>query len=143
MDPNPIRKDARNARRGRALGPSAACLFCDYRNPHGLVRTNRSLLEAHHVCGKANDADLTVVLCRNCHAEVTEGQRTAGVSFGTPPTLLHQFLAALASLAVFLLDLGKRVLVWVGALERFLERLDRELPMWRTWPEAQLWGGAL
>jgi hypothetical protein len=142
MIPNPIRSDARKAQRGRTLGPNAACILCGYRNPDALLRVRRSLLENHHVCAKANDAELTVVLCRNCHGEVTEGQRITGVSFEAPPSLLHQFMAALASLAVFLLDLGNRMLIWAGALEGLLARLDRELPNWRIWPEAQPWGGA-
>jgi hypothetical protein len=141
MDPNPIRTDARRARRERTLGPGAACALCGYANPDGLLRVKCSLLEAHHVCARANDPELTVVLCRNCHAEVTEGQRAAGVSFGAPPTVLHQFVAALASLAVFLLDLGQRLAAWSEALAALVPKLDLALPEWRSWPEAQLWRG--
>ncbi|MFN8675492.1 MAG: hypothetical protein U0Z70_03850 [Thermomicrobiales bacterium] len=137
-----MKSDARRAQRSRTLGPNAACVLCGYRNPEALLQRPCALLEAHHVCARANDPELTVILCRNCHAEVTERQRIAGVSFGTPATLLHQLLAALVSLAVFLLDLGQRMQTWTVALQAFLVRLDQELPTWRTWPEAQPWGGA-
>lgn len=143
MDPNPIRNDARKAQRGRSLGAHAACALCGYANPEALIRVRRSLLEHHHVCAKANDPELTVVLCRNCHAEVTEGQRVAGVRFGAPATVLHQFTAALASLAVFVWALGGRFADWATAFTAFIARLDQELPSWRSWPEAQPWRGAL
>ncbi len=40
----------------------------------------RRFLEAHHVLGLANDPDLTLALCFNCHALITEWLHQAGVS---------------------------------------------------------------
>jgi len=142
MTPDPIRTDARNAARDRRHGSDAACGLCGYRNPDALVRVNRTLLEAHHVFGRANDAELTVPLCRNCHAETTEAQLAAGVRFSQPPTLLHQLASALASLAGLLVALGDRFAFWAAALAALLGKLDHEMPAWRSWPEAQPWRGA-
>jgi hypothetical protein len=142
MDPNPIRTDARRARRTRILGPDAACALCGYLTPEALIPMKRTLLEAHHVCTRDNDPDLTVPLCRNCHAEMTEAQRAAGVCFASPPTLLHQLASALASLAAMFAAIGDRFAFWAAALATLVATLDREVPAWRSWPDAQPWRGA-
>jgi hypothetical protein len=33
---------------------------------------SRTLLERHHTFGRKRNSETTVVLCRNCHAEITE-----------------------------------------------------------------------
>ena len=43
------------------------------------MRVARTLLEAHHLSGRKRDRELTVVLCRNCHGEITEELRRAGI----------------------------------------------------------------
>ena len=84
MTPDPIRTDARRARRVRALAPDAACVLCCVTTLEALIAADRTLLEAHHACGRANDPALTVPVCRNCHAVLTEGQRAAGASLAQP-----------------------------------------------------------
>ena len=141
MTPDPIRTDARKARQNRRYGYGAACSICGNRSPEALVGMKRSLLEEHHVCTRANDPAFTVPLCRNCHAEITEGQRAAGVDFALPPTLVHQLASTLASLAALFTTLADRFGFWAAALSMFLLKLDREVPVWRSWPEAQPWRG--
>lgn len=66
-------------RRIERLGDDCACALCGYRNPFALIVVSRTLLEAHHVFGRKRDSESTVVLCRNCHAEITELIRRAGI----------------------------------------------------------------
>jgi hypothetical protein len=105
-----------------------------------LIPVRRRFLDDHHVCGRANDDALTVPVCRNCHAILTEGQRTAGLDFGTPPTLLHQLAAILVGLFTFLHDLSTRGLIWIDGLRAFIAALDRNYPAWRQMPEARAIG---
>lgn len=141
--PDPIRTDARRTRRARRIGPDAACARCGLATPETLIAADRSILEAHHVCGRANDSGLTVPLCRNCHAVATEGQRAAGATFAAPPTVLHQIAAALASFFAFLADLAERGMAWAGALASLSTELDAAYPAWRDLPAARaLRGGA-
>ena len=78
---HPLRTALRKARRLEALGESEPmCIVCGREDPMQLRPEKRTLLEQHHPLGKSNDPDLTVPLCLNCHAEVTERLRQAGVS---------------------------------------------------------------
>lgn len=140
MIPDPIKTDARRARRARVFGPGAACARCGIATPETLVAANRTILEAHHAWGRANDGALMVPVCRNCHAILTEGQRAAGASLGPPPTLLHQIAAALASFFAFLRDVGDRGVAWVAALSDLIADLDRAFPAWRDLPSARTQG---
>jgi hypothetical protein len=74
-----IGREVRRARRERDLGENPVCI-CGYSNPYSLMRGKRRLLENHHLFGKANDPDAIVILCRNCHGEITEANRDAGIS---------------------------------------------------------------
>lgn len=142
MSINPITTAARLARRDRRFDGPAACVRCGISEPETLVPVRRSLLEAHHVCGRANDGALTVPVCRNCHAVLTEGQRAAGVTFALPPTLLHQIAAALESFFAFLYELCERGMDWVAALSGLIENLDSDYPEWRQLPNARALGVA-
>lgn len=137
--PDPIRTDARRTRRACRFGPDAACARCGLTTPETLTAVDRSILEAHHVCGRANDG-LTVPVCRNCHAVLTEGQRAAGATFAAPPTVLHQIAAALASFFAFLADLAERGMAWAGALSALSAELDDAYPAWRSLPSARALG---
>ena len=64
---------------------------------------------------RANDGDFTVPLCRNCHAEVTEGYRDAAVSANRPPLRLHKLVAVLRSLGAFLIALGQKCASFAGS----------------------------
>ena len=94
---DPIGNDHRRVKREDRLGPDRICIDCGYARPEGL----RPLLEAHHVMGRANDPALTILLCRNCHAEITEDYRVHGVSMAPPVNALTRAIASLGALAIF------------------------------------------
>jgi hypothetical protein len=140
MTADPIKTAARRARREQRLGSDAACTLCGLTTPDALIAVRRALLEVHHVCGRANDADLTVPVCRNCHAVLTEGQRASSVSLTYPPTILHQVAAALASFFTFLHHIAERGMAWSDALSRLITELDSAFPAWRELPSARALG---
>jgi len=140
MSADPIGTAARQARRERRFGSGTACVRCGITTPETLVPVKRRFLEAHHVCGRANDAGLTVPVCRNCHAILTERQQAAGVTFALPPTALHQIVAALASYFVFQHAMSERGMDWVAALAGLIADLDTAYPEWRSLPNARALG---
>ena len=142
MNANPMATAARRARRERRFGLDAACVRCGITTSESLTPMKRSLLEDHQVCGQAHDEALTVPVCPNCHAILTEGQRSAGVIFDAPPALLHQLAAALASLYAMLHDLSERGMEWAHALSELITDLDTSFPAWRNLPNANAIGGA-
>ncbi len=133
--PDPLKSAARTAARAKKLGPDAACALCWTTTPAALTAVNRTLLERHHVAVRANDPELTVPLCRNCHVTVTERQREVGAVLTPPSTILHQVAAALASLAAFFLSLGERCAAWAAALSGAIAGLDANYAGWqeRLW----------
>ena len=127
-----IANEARRAKRERLLGEDPACVYCGLKNIDALFPMARSILEAHHIVGRANDNVLTVPACRNCHAELTEGYRDAGVPLNHPPTLLHKIAAVLLAIGAMLQALGAKCAEWGAELLRWIERLDASLPGWRA-----------
>lgn len=140
MTANPMNAAARHARRERRFNPDTACVRCGITTPETLVPVKRRFLEAHHVCGQAHDDALTVPVCRNCHAVLTEAQHAAGVVFQAPPTILHQLASALASLFAMLHELCERGMTWTDALSRLASELDTAFPTWRELPSARALG---
>lgn len=69
----PSRNPARDARRKIELSERLAnerpvCIYCGCAEPALLRRVSRPFLEKHHPLGRNHDPDLTVFVCRNCHA---------------------------------------------------------------------------
>jgi len=100
MDRDPNRTALRAARRldrlHKRLGYCpAGCIFCPYANPMFLIvvtlewlkahKVPRSVLQEHHLWGRKHDPKLTVPLCPNCHAEITEGYRQEDVRMRPEP----------------------------------------------------------
>ena len=136
--PSPINADRRRARKLRDLPPDAACAWCGMTTPEALILAKRSLLELDHASGKANDPDLLVPLCKNCHAVRTAHQHDQRVDLdhGDGRSVLARQAGALQSQAAFFRDLAdaqERHAEQLVALER---ALDRERPGWRALPEA-------
>jgi NMD protein affecting ribosome stability and mRNA decay len=130
---DPIGDDVRKLRRARRLGTEAVCVLCGEENPVELRQAGRSLLEAHHPGGSANDARLTVVVCRNCHAVLTEAGRISGVELGRSEArhLLERLEAVLRGQADFDELRARRQRAWADALAAEARRLDRDFPDWR------------
>jgi hypothetical protein len=93
----------------------------------------RLSLEDHHLFGRDLDPDLTVPLCRNCHAAVHALLRDVGVDFRRleMPTVLHRVLAMLRILAAFFQQLATSLSHEADRLALLIGRLDLELPDWR------------
>jgi hypothetical protein len=117
MDKDPIRTAARLRRRLQHLGPCPyICRLCGYSNPWALTVVSTDFLELHHVAIGIHDSELTVLLCRNCHAEVTENLRQGRISMGPAVNEVERVAIMLEALAIFLEAL-------VTALRRWAELL--------------------
>jgi hypothetical protein len=130
METNPAKNDARKARRRRKLKGAEACALCGEEDLATLVdpdKCKRSMLNVHHVAGKASSDDLTVTLCRNCHAKQTEAHRDVGLDASRPETLLHQLVSILRGLGQFLMAAGEvllQIALEIGSRLREGEPLD-------------------
>ena len=133
---DPIASETRRAKRERLLGENPACVLCGLTAIESLRAVERSVLEAHHIVGEANDDELTVPLCRNCHALISERERDAGVPRKRPATVLHKLLAVFRAFAVMFAALAQKCAAWAEALRGLIERLDAACPEWRAFEEA-------
>jgi hypothetical protein len=136
--PDPIKNDRRRARRQAALPADACCVLCPESAPEALLMVERSLLEAHHPLGEGIAPELTVPLCRNCHAAQTEAQLAVGVEFHRSERSLLATVASVAcALGVFLQALAERLLAWAQQLRQLESTLDQRFAGWRELPEAR------
>jgi hypothetical protein len=136
--PDPIKNDRRRARRQAALPADACCVLCPESAPEALMMVDRSLLEAHHPLGEGIAPELTVPLCRNCHAAQTEAQTAVGVELRRNERSLLGTIASVAcALGVFLQALAERLLAWGQQLVELESALDRNFADWRQFPEAR------
>lgn len=136
MEPKSVGTQVRQARQKRRAGPNAVCVLCGIANPEQLTRVRRSLVEHHHPVGRANDDGLTVPVCLNHHAQLSEDQRTEHVPLQKPRSILERFEAILRGLAAFFERLGQTFRAWAEQLLAFIQALDIRSPSWRAMPEA-------
>jgi hypothetical protein len=118
MDRFPNATALREARRIQKLGgvPSV-CAFCGYAGRVILVTLKwleahrvpipKELLEKHHPGGKNHQPNLTIPLCRNCHAECTENLLRAGVSMRRAVSERESIALSLEAEALFFEDYAK------------------------------------
>ena len=102
MDADATATAVRQRRIAERIGGSAVCYFCGYRNPVALMRRNRTLLQADHIYGRERNRELTVAMCRNCHAEITEDRRCEGIPMRRERDPIERSAYMLAARAVFL-----------------------------------------
>jgi hypothetical protein len=135
MHDNPVRHDARMARRQRALGADARCA-CGEEDPRCLVehgdgvqcyacrtrQVGRPETEQHHVAGRHNSTD-TVPVPNNEHRILSDLQQdwptTTVCNLGESPLL--QAAAAIRGWMDILVLIIERAVGWIP---RFLELLD-------------------
>ena len=122
MDRDPTQTSKRRAARQRRLGADAAC-FCGETAPEALER--------HHPLGRAHDPELTIVLCRNCHAKANESQRMTGTPMVAQSNVLDRLFACLRAAEAFLHDALHAIERISDQPEAFMGFLDKELPNWR------------
>lgn len=134
-DEDPLQTEVRQQRRLERLGDNPRCLICGFGQAEALKeakgKVRQHVLEEHHVVGRKNDPDLTVILCLNHHRVETEKCRRAGVTLDAPPTDLHRTLAQLRALSAFHASLGESCRTSAITIENHIDRLDQEYPAWR------------
>ncbi len=137
LEHDPIQTDIRKLRWKRRFGPKPVCVLCRIRSAEVLMKVHWSLVHSHHVLGKNNDPNVTVPVCLNCHAILTEMNRRYGVSMETPANLLEHLIAVLRALGVFLPVLGESLFKLADQLSRFMKALDEKYPEWRNMKEGK------
>jgi hypothetical protein len=131
---DPIGRDVRKLRRVRTLGDQPVCVLCGEQNPTALTRVGRSLLEDHHLAGRVNDDTLVAIVCRNCHAVLSEAQRDSGVDLRQDAgrASLERLEAVLRGLADFFEQLVRSLRQWADEIARTVCLLDDDHPEWRS-----------
>jgi hypothetical protein len=129
--PDPIGRDLTRDRARRRLPPDARCLLCGEPDPEVLAERPRnslpaSVLEIHHVAGRVNDPDLTVVLCLNCHRRMSARMPTYGVVLHReqPGSTPERMVSLLRGLAVFCEQLAISLTAWAHELAQSLRADD-------------------
>ena len=132
MDHDPIGTAIRQKRRQERFGEDPAlCILCgcsdtvalidktaDWLKRHGIPN---SLLEQHHPAGQHHDPELTVLICRNCHAILHEGILQAGVNMRPEPDPISRVATMLEALSVFFKMLAAAMSKWAELLRKSLQ----------------------
>jgi hypothetical protein len=140
LDRDPVKTAVRRARRQQRLGSEASCAFCGVADqeslrivddPKLIERIRQILLERHHPLALAQDPDLTIILCRNCHALATESLRCADVPLEIQGNPLDRQIARGKAWGTFHGDAARSEDRMVEELEEFLTFLDDQYGDWR------------
>lgn len=118
-------RQERKSQRLRADDPR--CFNCGLLDVEALMRVPvaklpRRFLEHHHLAGRAA-SDFTVVLCRNCHAVLTDWQEDWDPRLRHPGTPVDRLAAYLQGLAEWLWALARKLgetAAWIEAHVRWL-----------------------
>ncbi|SEE46466.1 hypothetical protein SAMN05444161_5848 [Rhizobiales bacterium GAS191] len=92
------------------------CVICGKANPH--------CLERHHILGRTH-GDETVIVCRNCHRELSDRQKDHPKQIGDPPSLGENVGYLLLNLADLFAELIE-VLRHYG--RQLIDRARAEMP---------------
>ncbi len=138
-DPDPMGNRLRRERRARLLPPDAVCVYCGQDNPEILRRVKRTVLNLHEPAGKANDPDLWVILCLNCHELNTLKQPGFGVDLRRDPdrSMPEKLVYVLRGLATFFQLLVDALMRGADRLSAFIADLDANCEGWRDLGTAQ------
>jgi hypothetical protein len=102
VDADPAATAARQSRRIKRVGAGSICFFCGYSNPVALMVRSRTLLQEDHTYGRKRVPNSTIVLCRNCHGEVTEARMRAGIPMRRETDSKKRIALMLLARAVYL-----------------------------------------
>lgn len=124
---DPIGRDLSRQRARWRFAPGEVCALCGEHDSEVLRRPSargpKSLLEVHHVLGRANDDELTIVLCLNCHRRASAGMDFAGV--GSDPSgdndRIARLVSVLRAIATFLQQLACTLMTWAEELVSSLD----------------------
>lgn len=127
MDRSPVKTAVRKLRRQSRIGEGPiVCLRCGYADPASLIAVTtkwleshkdvlpRSLFEKDHVVGRNHDPEFVALICRNCHAEVTELRRQAGIGMRFEPDKTRREALRLEALALFHEDTALALRRWAS-----------------------------
>jgi ribosomal protein L34E len=130
--PDPIGADLTRVRARRRLPPGAVCACCGERDAE-VLRARESVLERHHIAGRVNEPDLTVVLCLNCHRRASTLVPNLGVDLQREqlPPSPERLVAMLRGSAAFLIQLAGALQARAKWLERVIAELDQNDSRWR------------
>lgn len=134
-EPDPISTDLTRARATRSIPPDAVCVICGERNREALKKVKASLIERHHLGGRANDPNLTVYLCRTHHHLQSLRQVGVGMELEEDDPdrgTLEKVVSVLRGLALFFDQLALALTGWANRLVDLIEALDADLPGWRN-----------
>lgn len=113
-----VRKLVRAARHLRRLGGGKPrCALCPETDPRAL--------EVHHVHGR-NHGEITVILCKNHHAKVSDLQQVFGADLRAAPSIRERLPQMLRSQAALLGELLNAHLDWADELERDLGQSEQD-----------------
>jgi len=125
MDRDPLKTAVRTLARENRLGEGPkVCIRCGYADPLALIgvkikwiRLHKnflppSLFENDHIVGRNHDPDFVFPICRNCHAEVTELRRRAGITMQFQPDRNEREALRLEALAFFHEDTAAALRRW-------------------------------
>lgn len=132
-DADPMGNRLRREQRARRLPPNEVCVYCGQENPEILRRVNRTVLNLHEPAGRANDADLSVTLCLNCHELNTLRQPGYGVDLRRNPerSMPEKLVYVLRGLATFFQLLVDALMRWADSLSALVVDLDANFVEWR------------
>lgn len=101
-------------------------MLCGYAEPISLIPVNsawldsnkdflpHSLFEKDHIVGRKHDPAFVTAICRNCHAEVTELRRQAGISMLFEPDQAKRDALRLEALALFHTETAEALRRWAS-----------------------------
>jgi len=129
---DPMNRARRRQRRRQQLGPDARCAQCGETDLDVLVKVGKTALEAHHPLGEAHASDITMILCRSCHAQFTAAQHDDGVPLQPASTVLERLVAVTAATGSTLGVIGAGLLVFAERGRLVIQKLDHRYPDWRN-----------
>lgn len=121
--PNPIKNDVRKEKKKKQ--PGKACYKCG----------SKRNLHKHHVCGRTNDRDLTVWICKFCHIPETAGHPAAGVDLRhTQRSYFERLESIFRALALLFSQFGDKFREWADVIAAHISFLDNKYPGWDEVP---------
>ena len=128
--PDPIGRDLTRTRAQRRLQSDSRCVLCGESDREVLAERSvrRSVLEVHHVAGRSNDPDLTVVLCLNCHQQCSARMASRGIDLSAGPdrSVPERLVSVLRGLALFFEQLAAALTGWAHELARTINLESEE-----------------
>lgn len=129
---DPMSGARRRQRRRQQLGPDARCAQCGETDLDVLAKVGKTALEAHHPLGEAHAPEITMILCRTCHARFTAAQHDDGVQLRPAATVLERLVAVTAATGSTLRVMGTGLLVLADRARQEIQKLEDHHPNWRN-----------